>query len=46
MYENTFKALFPLLSAIGGKPIQWKHIHDTGIYAVVTDMCHKQASGM
>jgi hypothetical protein len=25
--------------------VKWMHIHNTGIEAVVLDMCHKQASG-
>jgi len=26
--------------------VKWMHIHNTGIEAVVLDMCHKQASGL
>jgi len=44
-YQFVFTSLFDELERVSGKPVQWKHIHHTGIEAVTVDMCPKQALG-
>ncbi|KAJ5128046.1 hypothetical protein N7448_008825 [Penicillium atrosanguineum] len=45
MYFELFKALFHKVTEVTQSPIQWYHIHQNGIQAVIVDMCAKQASG-
>jgi hypothetical protein len=43
-YLTLFHRIFPLLERTGKKQAQWKHLDKTGITAIVSDMCSKQAS--
>ena len=47
-FAHLFKSFFALANetlAPFNLKIQWHHIHGTGLKAIVSDMCHKQASG-
>jgi hypothetical protein len=47
-YAHLFKSFFTLANeklVPFNLKIQWHHIHSTGLKAIVSDMCHKQASG-
>ncbi|KAJ9364238.1 hypothetical protein DTO280E4_2001 [Paecilomyces variotii] len=49
MYTKLFEKIFPLLAATSNSSshrFNWWHIDGSGIQAVITDMCHKQAAGL
>jgi hypothetical protein len=46
MYFQLFQRLFTLIQEVGILVIQGQHIYETGIEAVIDDMCNKQAIGM
>ncbi|CAG8219168.1 unnamed protein product [Penicillium olsonii] len=45
-YYQTFTSIFRIASRLAKQPIHWKYIHNTGIEAVLVDMCNKQAAGL
>ena len=45
-YQYLFTQVFALMSEIIQHPIQWRHIHNTGIYGVTIDMDTAQIKGI
>jgi hypothetical protein len=46
VYELAFKRLFHAVQCRTESEIRWRHLHDTGFEAVVTDMDPAQLEGM
>ena len=44
-YLLLFKRVFDLLSEICEAPVQFHYLHNSGIQAILMDMCPKQMSG-
>jgi len=46
VYELAFKRLFHAIQCRTESQVRWRHLHDTGFEAVVTDMDEAQLEGM
>ncbi|KAF1936295.1 hypothetical protein EJ02DRAFT_96673 [Clathrospora elynae] len=46
MYQLGISSFFRLASERVGRPAQWRHLHGSGFYGVMLDMCSKQMSGL
>ena len=46
IYAKIFELVFQVLGDTARKPVQFAHIHGTGLRTITVNMCKKQAGGL